>query len=96
MTTRQFTHQELEDLGLPDDPEDGVTILDDEPGYESRWMQHHTLVFTHPDGTGPWGINYQTGRTELQECEPFEYESDPLIAHLMRSAEKTVIEWVRA
>lgn len=96
MTTRQFTHQELEDLGLPHDPEDGVTIHANEDGYTSRWMQHHTLTFTHPDGSGPWGVNYQSGLTEQQYCEPFEYEDDPITAHLMTSVEKTVTEWVRA
>ena len=96
MTTRLFTHQELEDLGLPHDPVDGVTIHADKNGYASRWMQHHTLIFTHPGGSGPWGINYQTGLTEHQGCEPFEYEDDPLEAHLMKPTEKIVIKWVRA
>lgn len=96
MTTRLFTHEELEDLGLPYEPEDNVTIHADEKGYTSRRMQHHTIVFTHPDGTGPWGVNYQRGLTEQQWCEPFEYESDPVTAHLMKPVEKTIIEWVQA
>lgn len=96
MTIRKFTHQELEDLGLPYNPVDRVGVRADTEGYTSRWMQHHTIVFTHPDGTGPWGVNYQSGLTEYQHCEPFEYEDDPLTANLMRPVEKTIIEWVKA
>lgn len=48
-------------------------------GDEGRWRRHHTLVLRHADG-GFWGIDYETGLTEMQDHDfPWrpEYGSPP-------------------
>lgn len=92
-TTKNFDTQELKDMGLPDDAEEGVVISDLITG-KSRWSIIHTLVFRLPDQPPgeAWRVSYSRGATESQDEGPWDYEKT-VTATLVREVEKTVKVW---
>lgn len=93
MQTKVFQAQELKDMGLPNDADEGVVISDTITG-KSRWSIIHTLIFRLPDQPPgeAWRVGYSVGATESQHEAPWEWENT-VTATLVREVERTVKVW---
>jgi len=71
MSTRTFTRDELEELGLPD----SEYVVHTEQVDTRRWYTVHTCVF-HTDEEGPlWRVKYYEPATEMQEQDTWNDET---------------------
>ena len=70
MTTRHFTRQQLENIGVPfelDGDDTCATELSDELISSERWTNVHRLVFRHPETGLAYQVTYEVGSTEHQD-----------------------------
>lgn len=103
MTTRTFTRQQLDDLGLPHEligedraaeyPEMTVELHREQTATR-RWASIHELVFRAPDGGLAYRITYQSPLTEHQECDPW-FGADEVKAFEVEQRPVTVMRWMR-
>jgi hypothetical protein len=78
MTTRTYTPDQLEEIGLPfeADGADGCAkeLYQEQVGTR-RWVSVHELVFRAPDDGKAYRVQYEQGLTETQEDhDPWNYE----------------------
>jgi hypothetical protein len=93
--TREFTRDELEALGIPDewDSAHPVERLHEEQIGTRRWVSMHQVVFRARDDGKAWSVTYDRGLTESQDCtDPWGYR-DTITAVEMEPHEVTVTEW---
>jgi hypothetical protein len=71
MTSRHFTPEQLEEIGVPFETDcDGTAEeLACDTVSTSRWNKTVRLVFRAPDDGLTYAIRYQRGLTEQQECD---------------------------
>jgi hypothetical protein len=87
MTTRTFTVDELEDLGVDSGADD---IVSNEVVDTRRWYEIHEVVFPYEGQL--WAVRYRAPLTEMQEgIEPF--ASDPVVATLVEPYEVSVTKY---
>lgn len=70
MTTRTFTREQLEEIGVPfelDGDDTCATELSDELIGSERWTDVHRLVFRAPDTCDAYQVVYEVGSTEHQD-----------------------------
>lgn len=70
MTTRHFTREQLEDIGVPfelDGDDTCATALSNELIGTERWTTVHRLVFRHPETGDAYQVDYEVGSTEHQD-----------------------------
>lgn len=93
-----MTRAEMLALGLPDewdceDESKKATIISDQITGERRWSNVHELIFRlpgMPDNLA-YRTHYSTGKTEMQDESPWEYES--ATCTLMQQVEKVIKVW---
>jgi hypothetical protein len=76
MTKRTFKASELVAMGLPDDPQETMSIVSDVLCGHKRWSVVHELTFRlpgQPEGEA-WRVYYNVPATESQEEAPWGYE----------------------
>ncbi len=83
--TWHLTEEEIDELDLPFACEDVET-------YNEGWTITREGIFHANDKY--WRIRWDEGATEMQECEPWEYDS-PVAVEVVPE-EVTVIKWVEA
>jgi hypothetical protein len=69
-TTRHFTRQQLEEIGVPfelDGNDTCATELSDKLVGSERWTEVHRLVFRAPDTGDAYQVDYEVGSTEHQD-----------------------------
>jgi hypothetical protein len=96
MATREFTRDELEALGIPDewDSAHPAERLHEEQIDTRRWYSVHEVVFRAPDDGKAWAVSYVQGLTESQDStDPWEYEGKTIQAIEMEPHEVTVTKW---
>jgi hypothetical protein len=70
MTTRHFTREQLEQIGVPfelDGDDTCATELSDQLVGSERWTDVHRLVFRAPDTGDAYQVDYEVGSTEQQD-----------------------------
>jgi hypothetical protein len=70
VTTRHFTRQQLEDIGVPfelDGDDTCATELSNQLIGTERWTSVHRLVFRAPDNGIAYQVTYEAGSTEHQD-----------------------------
>lgn len=70
MTSRHFTREQLEEIGVPfelDGDDTCATELSDELIGTERWTSVHRLVFRHPEDGLAYQVTYEVGSTEHQD-----------------------------
>ncbi|MFF7329715.1 hypothetical protein [Streptomyces sp. NPDC008150] len=70
MTTRHFTREQLDAIGVPfelDGDDTCATELSDELIGTERWTKVHRLVFRAPDSEAAYQVTYEVGSTEHQD-----------------------------
>lgn len=98
MTTRRFTADQLEEIGVPNElPEDVevpglATELHREQVDTRRWVSVHRLIFRAPDDGKAYRVTYQQPLTEHQECET--WFDDEIEAVEMEQRQVTVTKWL--
>lgn len=86
--TRSFTADELEELGVPDELDDGVLVDDLHVGH-TRWHEVRRCLFYYEGGV--WSVNYHRPATEMQDAERF--PGGQAIATLMESYDEIVTKY---
>jgi hypothetical protein len=69
-TTRHFTRQQLEEIGVPFElggNDTCATELSDKLVGSERWTEVHRLVFRAPDTGDAYQVDYEVGSTEHQD-----------------------------
>jgi hypothetical protein len=69
-TTRHFTRQQLEEIGVPFElggNDTCATKLSDKLVGSERWTEVHRLVFRAPDTGDAYQVDYEVGSTEHQD-----------------------------
>jgi hypothetical protein len=62
-------------------------------GDSGRWMEHHTLVLRHDDGT-VWGLDYAQGLTEYQDSDlPWRDAAGPIKLRRLYRTEQIVARY---
>jgi hypothetical protein len=93
MASKKFPKELLESILDEDAP--GYEIVADQFVEKSRWLLHYELIFREPGQLETaWSVGYVKGATEMQDCSPFEYESDEVACSLVKPVEQTTIIWV--
>lgn len=95
MITREFTREELETLGIPNewDAAHPAERLREEQVDTRRWVSVHEIIFRAPDDGKAWAVTYSRGLTESQDCtDPWDDE-DVIKATEMEPYEVTVTAW---
>lgn len=90
-TTREFTREELLDLGLPD------SAIENKLVDHGRWSLHYECYFRTddlPEGYA-WQAMYSVGATEQQDERPWQHE-ETVTATLVRRGQKLVEGWLDA
>jgi hypothetical protein len=70
VTTRHFTREQLEEIGVPfelDGDDTCATELSNELIGTERWTDVHRLVFRAPDTGDAYEVHYEVGSTEHQD-----------------------------
>jgi hypothetical protein len=102
MTSRTYTCDQLEAIGVPYDcassvaPVEGyATELHCEQIDTRRWLSVHELIFRAPDDGKAYRVTYDRGLTENQWCSPFEYRGNTIEAVEVEQRTRTVeiTEW---
>lgn len=102
MTSRTFTRQQLNDLGLPYEliEEDraaqypAMTVeLHREQTDRRRWASTHKLIFRAPDDGMAYRITYQSPLTEHQECDPW-FDADEVKATEVEQRPVVAQQWL--
>lgn len=68
MTSRTFTPEQLEEIGVPFKLDDDAELARDTVN-SGRWNKTVRLVFRHPDDGNAYLVRYQVGLTEHQDCD---------------------------
>lgn len=82
MTTRTFTRDQLEAIGVPDiwtaaDKGNAAEHLHEEQVDSRRWVSVHELVFRAPDDGKAYSVTYEQGLTENQDdTDPWNDEDE--------------------
>lgn len=92
MTTRMFTVEELEDLGLPYGFNKDVSLLGTVDVEEARWGTRRLAIFEH-EGTF-WSVPYYDPATEMQEGMDIWEGQDPVQATEVHKELVQVERWV--
>lgn len=97
MSTRTFTREALEEMGIPyswdAEPGKAAERLHEEQVDTGRWVSVHEIVFRAPDDGRAWSVCYEEGLTESQDgTDPWDYD-DEITATEMEPHEVTVIQW---
>jgi hypothetical protein len=97
MTTRTFTIDQLDEIGVPFDcctePIEGfATELHREQVDTHRWTSVHELVFRAPDDGKAYRVTYQRPLTEHQECDRW-FGDDEITATEVEQQSVTVMRW---
>ncbi|MFB7114075.1 hypothetical protein [Streptomyces sp. NPDC056291] len=99
MPTREFTREQLEEIGIPYDwdaePGKAAEILTTEQIDTRRWVSIHEVVFRTPDDGRVWSVGYQEGLTEVQDGTDLWFGDDVVKADEMEAVEVTVTEWLK-
>ncbi|MFE5159112.1 hypothetical protein ACFRNT_11370 [Streptomyces sp. NPDC056697] len=95
--TREFTREELEEIGIPyewdAEPGKAAEQLHEEQVDTRRWVSVHEVVFRAPDDGKAYSVMYEEGLTEQQEdTDPWDYE-DTITATEMEPHEVTLTVW---
>ncbi|GAA1064716.1 hypothetical protein [Streptomyces asiaticus] len=98
VTTRKFTREELETIGIPyewdAEPGKAAEQLHEEQIDERRWVSLHEIVFRAPDDGKAYSVVYAQGLTENQEdTDPWEYEGATIKATEVEPHEVTLTVW---
>lgn len=97
MGTREFTREQLEEMGVPyawdAEPGKEAEILHTEQIDSRRWVSIHEVVFRAPDDGRVWSVGYQEGLTEMQDGTDLWFDDDTVTADEMEAVEVTVTEW---
>jgi hypothetical protein len=101
-STRTFTRDQLDALGLPDDltTEDDAAVWDElavelhrEQVDTRRWVSVHELIFRAPDDGKTWRVTYEQGLTEHQDDhDPWNYDRE-VTAVEVEQYDQTVKAW---
>lgn len=98
MTTRTFTRQQLEEIGVPDiwtaaDKSNAAEHLHESQVDTRRWVSVHELIFRAPDDGKAYSVTYEQGLTENQDdTDPWNYE-DEIKAVEVEQQPVTVMQW---
>lgn len=96
MSTRTFTREELEDIGVPysydAEPGKAAEHLHEEQVATHRWESVHKIVFRAPDDGKTWCVKYFCGLTEYQDSDLWNYE-DVITATEMEPYEVAVTRY---
>lgn len=97
MTTRTFTADQLDEIGVPfecyEQPIEGfATELHREQVDTHRWSSVHELVFRAPDDGKAYRVTYQRPLTEHQECDRW-FGDDEITATEVEQQPVTVMRW---
>jgi hypothetical protein len=97
MATREFTREQLEEMGVPyewdAEPGKEAEILRERQTDTRRWVSWHECLFRAPDDGKVYAVEYQQGLTEQQDGTDLWDEEDTVTAVEMESYEITVTEW---
>lgn len=93
MTTRTFTPEQLDEIGVPNElGEDGcATELHREQVDSRRWISVHELIFRAPDDGKAYRVYYQRPLTEHQECDT--WPGDEVKAVEVEERPKVITTW---
>lgn len=100
MTTRTFTREQLDSLGVPFDlptnpataPDGAAIELHDEQIESRRWVAVHELVFRAPDDGKAYRVRYERGLTEVQEdTDPWNYAREIEADEVVQRAQITTV-----
>jgi hypothetical protein len=92
MTTRTFTRDELDTLGVPFDLPEGDELHSEQIDTR-RWVSVHQLIFRAPDDGKAWAITYERGLTEHQDGIDLWDEAPEVTATEMELRLDTVQQW---
>ncbi len=95
-TTRTFTREELDDLGLPYGwRKDRVTIISQEMVDKRRWYITTACTFRLPEQPEDeaWVVYYNDPSTECQDSQDIWNDEDDVTATLVRKVTKTLEVW---
>jgi hypothetical protein len=95
MKTRVFTRDELEEIGVPFEcggDEGTAEELYDELYDTTRWHHIYEFVFRAPDDGKAYRVYYQSGATEMQDTDLWNYENK-ITAIEVELVEVVTTEW---
>ncbi|MGW1828864.1 hypothetical protein ACWCO0_09520 [Streptomyces tubercidicus] len=97
MSTRTFTREALEEMGIPyewdAEPGKAAEILHQEQIDTRRWVSINEVVFLAPDDGRAWSVCYEKGLTESQDDTDLWGDDDEVTATEMESHAVTVVQW---
>jgi hypothetical protein len=91
MTSRTFTPEQLEELGVPFELDDDAELARDTIN-SGRWNKTVRLVFRHPDDGIAYLVRYQVGLTEYQDCDLW-FGEDEITATEVEQRPVVVQQW---
>lgn len=98
MTTRHFTREQLEEIGVPfelDGDDTCATELSNELIGSERWTDVHRLVFRAPDDGKAYQVDYEVGSTEHQDgIDPWHRWGKTIPAVEVEQRPVTVMQWM--
>ncbi|WP_371666018.1 hypothetical protein OG306_33365 [Streptomyces sp. NBC_01241] len=95
MTTRIFTSEELEGIGVPfecDGSEGTAEELHRELWDTTRWAHVYEFVFRAPDDGKAYAVYYRVGATEMQDQDLWNWE-DSIEAVEVEEVRVVSTEW---
>jgi hypothetical protein len=97
VTTRHFTREQLEAIGVPfelDGDDTCATELSDELIGSERWTSVHRLVFRHSDNGLAYQVTYEVGSTEHQDgIDPWHRHGKTIPATEVEQRSVVVQQW---
>lgn len=95
MKTRIFTREDLEEIGVPHECgafEGSAEELHDELYDTDRWHHIYEFIFRAPDDGKAYRVYYQSGATEMQDADLWNYENR-IEAVEVEQVQVTTTEW---
>jgi hypothetical protein len=98
MTTRHFTREQLDEIGVPFElggDDTCATELSSELIGSERWTDVHRLVFRAPDDGKAYQVDYEVGSTEHQDgIDPWHRWGKTIPAVEVEQRPVTVMQWM--